>query len=130
MAKYRGKCSPASSNLHPYKGGEKCGDGGNTHRVISLYCIHSKTPTWRQVFLSFLVSSNSYFDSLIKCGSEKKLSSSWWHWRTDDESETSMKKNTDPWWFEKQENILGAKRGSCRSKKMETTVYQSNIKKK
>ena len=50
------------------------------------------------------------------------------YWRTDDGSERSRKKKiTAPRWFEKQEKILGAKGGSWRSKKMETTVYQSNI---
>ena len=52
------------------------------------------------------------------------------HWRTDEGSERSRKKNnTAPRWFEKQEKILGAERGSWRSKKMETTVYHniSNI---
>jgi hypothetical protein len=52
------------------------------------------------------------------------------HWRTDDESERSRKKTTVPWWFEKQKKILGAKGGSWRSKQMETTVYQSKIRKK
>ena len=41
----------------------------------------------------------------------------------------SMHKNTAPWWFEKQKNILGAKGGGWRSKKMETTVHKLNIKK-
>ena len=60
---------------------------------------------------------------------EKKLPPSWCHWRTDDGSERSRKKkNTAPWWLEKQEKILGAKGGSWRSKRMETTVYQLNIR--
>ena len=59
--------------------------------------------------------------------SEKKLPPSWCHWMPDDGSESSRKKNTAPSWFEKQGKILGAKGGSWRSKKMETTVYQSNI---
>ena len=37
------------------------------------------------------------------------------------------KKKTAPRWFEKQEKILGATGGSWKSKKMETTVFQSNI---
>ena len=59
------------------------------------------------------------------------------HWRTDDGSERNRrkkkkkkKKNTVPWWFEKQKKIFGAKGGSWRSKKMETIVYQSSIRKK
>ena len=36
-------------------------------------------------------------------------------------------KNRAPRSFEKQKKILGAKGRSWRSKKMETTVYQSNI---
>ena len=46
-------------------------------------------------------------------------------------SERSRKKknNTAPWWFEKPKKLFGAKGGSWRLKKMETTVYQSNIKK-
>ena len=60
--------------------------------------------------------------------SETKLPPSWCHWRTDDGSERSRKKkNTAPRWFEKQEKILRMKGGSWRSKKMETTVHQSNI---
>ena len=60
--------------------------------------------------------------------SEKKLPPSWCHWRTDDGSERSRKKKkTAPRWFEKQKKILGDKGGSWRSKKMETTVYQSTI---
>ena len=52
----------------------------------------------------------------------------WCHWWTDDGGERSRKKkNTAPRWLEKQEKILGAKGGSWRSKKMVTTVYQSNI---
>jgi hypothetical protein len=41
---------------------------------------------------------------------------------------SKKKKNTTPWQYEKQEKILGAKGGSWRSKKMETRVYQLNIK--
>ena len=40
------------------------------------------------------------------------------------------KKNTAPWWFEKQKKILGAEGGSWRSKKMEMTADQSNMRKK
>ena len=69
-----------------------------------------------------------FLSQLDRLYSEKKLLPSWCHWRTDDGSERSRKKkNTAPRWFEKQEKILGAKGGSWRSKKMETTVYQSNI---
>ena len=39
------------------------------------------------------------------------------------------KKNAVPWRFEKQET-MGAKGGSWRSRKVEKTVYQSNIRKK
>ena len=40
--------------------------------------------------------------------SQTKLPPSWCHWRTDDGSERSRKKkNTAPWWFEKQKKILG-----------------------
>ena len=60
--------------------------------------------------------------------SKEKLPPSWCHWRTDDWGERNRKKkNTAPRWLEKQEKILGAKGGRWRSKKMETTVYQSNI---
>ena len=53
------------------------------------------------------------------------------HWRTDDGSERSRKKkNTASRWFEKEKKILGAKGRSWRSKKMETTVYPINIRKK
>ena len=41
-----------------------------------------------------------------------------------------MRTNTAPWWIQKQKKILGAKGGSLRSKKMETTIYQSRIRKK
>ena len=58
--------------------------------------------------------------------SKKKLPS-WCHLRTDKRSERS-RKNTAPRWFEKQK-ILGAKGGSWRLKKMETTVYHTNIRK-
>ena len=59
---------------------------------------------------------------------EKKLPPSWCHWRANDGSERSRKKNTAPWWFEKEKKILEAKRGSWRSKKMETILYKSNIR--
>ena len=47
-------------------------------------------------------------------------------WKTDDTSEISSKnKNTVHWWFEKK--MFAAEGGSWRSKKIETTLYQSNI---
>ena len=49
--------------------------------------------------------------------------------RTDDGSERTRKKNTAPWWSEKQK-VLGAKGRSWRSKNMETTVYQLSTRKK
>ena len=53
------------------------------------------------------------------------------HWRMDYRSERTRKvKNTAPWWFEKQKKILRAKGGRWRSKKMVTTVYELNIRKK
>ena len=54
--------------------------------------------------------------------------SSWCHRRTNDGSERSRKKkNTAPWWFEKQK-ILGAKGGSWRSKMVEMTVLSHKHK--
>ena len=57
---------------------------------------------------------------------QKNLLPSWCHWRTNERSERSRKKNTAPWWIEKQKMTLGANGRSWRWKKMETTVYQSN----
>ena len=64
---------------------------------------------------------------LCRKANKKKSPSPWCHWRTDDRSERSRKKNTAHWWFQKQKKILVGIGGSWKSKKMETTVYESNI---
>ena len=63
--------------------------------------------------------------------SKEKLSSSLCHSRTDEGNERNRKKNiTAPWWIEKQKKISEVTGASRISKNVETTAYQSNIRKK
>ena len=47
------------------------------------------------------------------------------NWKEYEEEE-----ETAPWWFETQNNTMGAKGENLKSKKIETSVYQSNIRMK
>ena len=65
-----------------------------------------------------IICMSSMKSQLDRLYSEKKLPPSWCHWRKDEGSEMSRKKeNTAPRWFERQKKILGELKEEAKDRK-------------